>query len=156
MGVYTDEGASKRNRVITYVVLGVIFLILAIVAMGTFRAAQESREARDMATQLQQEFKAAGLPEPNVDQAVLQFGTDGGIVCAAAANEPTARAQLADRLATAAGNPGARAVGAPGLGAGNQVVTALQQVIKVYCPQYMNDFVSYINGLRLSKTSQSS
>src|SRR5687767_5449144 len=107
---------NKRYRVVTYIILGCIFLFLAILAVGTFRSAQDSREARDKATQLQQNFVAVGLPEINVDQAVLQLGTDGGIICAAARNEPGARAQLANTLGTAAGGVGARPVGAPGLG----------------------------------------
>jgi hypothetical protein len=147
---------NKRYRVVTYIVLGVIFLFLAILAVGTFRSAQESREARDMATQLQQAFTAAGLREINVDQAVLQLGTDGGIICAAAKNEPTARAQLANTLGTAAGGVGARPVGAPGLGPGNQVVTGMQQVIKVYCPEEMDKFVEYVNNLRLQGAETSS
>src|SRR5438477_2266622 len=110
MGAYTDQAAPKRQRVITYVVLGGIFLVLAIVAVGVFNAAKESSAARDKATQLQQQFTAAGLREVNVDQVVRQLGTDGGIVCAAAKNEPTARAQLANALGTAAGSPGARPV----------------------------------------------
>lgn len=152
MGAYTDHGAQKRQRVITYIVLGGIFLVMAIVAVGVFRSAKESSAARDKATQLQQEFTAAGLRELNVDQVVLQLGTDGGIICAAAKNEPTARAQLANRLGTAAGSPGARPVGAAGLGKGGELVTGLQQVIKVYCPEEMDKFVTFVNSLRLEKT----
>src|SRR3954466_11883451 len=81
MGVYTDKGAPKGHRIITYVVLGGIFLVLAATALFTFGAARDSRAARDKATQLQQEFVAAGLPAPNVDQVVNYLGTDGGIVC---------------------------------------------------------------------------
>src|SRR4029079_6722814 len=117
MGVYTDEGAPKRHRVITYVVLGVIFLVMAIVAVGTFRAAKESKAARDQATQLQQAFVAVGLPSPNVDQTVRQLGTDGGIVCAAIKDDPLAQAQLRAALDTDAGGVGARPLnGAPDRG----------------------------------------
>jgi hypothetical protein len=153
MGVYTDHGAPKRQRVITYIVLGGIFLVIAVIAIGTFRAAKESSAARDKATQLQQAFTAAGLRQINVDQVVLQLGNDGGIICAAAKNEPTARAQLANTLGTAAGSPGARPVGAAGLGAGTKLVTGLQQVIRIYCPEEMDEFVSFVNDLRLTEIS---
>jgi hypothetical protein len=152
MGVYTDGGASKRQRVITYVVLGGIFLVLAIVAVATFRTAQESKAARDQATQLQQAFVAAGLPSPNVDQVVRQLGTDGGVVCAAAKDDPLARAQLQAALDTDAGGVGAR----PLTAAPDQVVAAIQQVIRVYCPEQMNDFVGFVNQLRGKATTQSS
>jgi hypothetical protein len=152
MGVYTDEGAPKRHRVITYFVLGFIFLGLAATAVFTFRTARESKAARDQATQLQQAFVAAGLPSPNVDQVVRQLGTDGGLVCAAAKDDPLARAQLQAALDTDAGGPGAR----PLTAAPDRVVAALQQIIRVYCPEEMNDFVGFVNNLRGERTTQSS
>jgi hypothetical protein len=154
MGVYTDEGASKRNRIITYVVLGGIFLILAVVALFTFGAAQDSRAARDKATQLQQAFVAAGLHEPNVDQVVNYLGTDGGLVCdlgKGGSEGALAQAQLQSALANGAGGPGTRPVIAT-----DQAVAGLQQIIKVYCPEKMNGFVSFINGLHLVETEKSS
>jgi len=151
MGVYTDEGAPKRHRVITYVLLGAIFLVMAVTAVFTFRTAKESRAARDKATQLQQAFVAVGLPEPNVDQVVNYLGTDGGIVCGAAKGDGLAQAQLRAALAPSVGAPGSRPVTVP-----EAVVPGLQQVIRVYCPESMNDFVGFVNDLRGTRTTQSS
>jgi hypothetical protein len=38
----------------------------------------------------------------------------------------------------------------------DRAVAGLQQIIKVYCPEEMNAFVTFVNGLNLVDTAENS
>ncbi|HEU5111201.1 MAG TPA: hypothetical protein VFT95_21885, partial [Micromonosporaceae bacterium] len=76
MNVSVDN--AKRTRWITYLVLGVIFLLLAMVGLFVFQSAKEGAEAQRKADELETALTEAGLPVPSTDQIVRTLGDDGG------------------------------------------------------------------------------
>jgi hypothetical protein len=141
MIVHVDV-APRTTRMITYVVLGVFFLIAAGVALATFRAAKRNTQATQLATELQEQFKAKGLPEPSTGQITSALGTDGGQLCA----DPEAfldRA-VAQYAASGAGGPGAR----PGI-APEQFVECAAIAVSVYCPDKSAEFAGYLDDYKL-------
>jgi hypothetical protein len=129
----------KRKRVITYVVLGVIFLGLLGVAIGVFRHAKASASADQKAGQLQAAFSDAGLPVPDKEQITRVLGSDGGGMC----DDPTdalRKAQLQAQMSTGAGGPGARPIISD-----EQVVQGEVLAIGIYCPDKLAEFTTYIN-----------
>ena len=81
MTVTVDDTA--RTRRITFIVLGVIFTILLIVALARVPQRRRARSpVAGKADQLSDAFTEAGLPAPDRDQIVRTLGDDGGAVCA--------------------------------------------------------------------------
>lgn len=130
----------KRKRVVTWVVLGAIFLILLIIALAVFRSAKNNVQASRKADQLLTELKAAGLPQPSKDQIVRVLGHDGGAMC----NDPNAglaQAQLQAQMNNGAAGPGMR----PTI-SDNQIVQGELLALQIYCPEKADQFKSQIEN----------
>ncbi|PRY30866.1 hypothetical protein [Pseudosporangium ferrugineum] len=139
---------SRRTRLTTYVVLGVIFLILSGVALLTFRSARSDAQARAKADQYIAELTANGLRTPTQEQIVRVLGDDGGALC----DDPSAglrRAVLYGTLTNGAGGPGARPVIAD-----NNVLKGQLLAIKVYCPEQLEDFAEVANDLKYADVAR--
>jgi len=133
-----------RTRWITYLVLGVIFLLLAVVGLFVFRSATGGVEAQRKADELTAALTEAGLAVPSRDQIVRTLGTDGGVVCA----DPSGalgRAALNISLSNGAGGPGQRPVIAD-----ENVVQGLATVIGVYCPDELAEFQEFTGKLKFA------
>jgi hypothetical protein len=135
---------AARTRWITYVVLGVIFLLLAVVALFVFRSASEGAEAQRKADELTAALTEAGLAVPSRDQIVRTLGTDGGAVCADPGGA-LGRAALNLSLTNGAAGPGQRPVIAD-----ENVVRGLATIIEVYCPDELADFQEYTGKLKFA------
>ena len=135
---------TERTRRITFVVLGVIFTILLIVALAVFRSAKDSATSRSKADQLATSFTKAGLPEPDRDQIIRTLGEDGGAVCA---NPDAAlkQAVLNGLLVNGAGGPGQRPVLAD-----RKALQGEALIIQTYCPEELPAFTEYVANLDLS------
>jgi hypothetical protein len=141
MSAVTVDNAT-RNRRITYWVLGLIFLVLAGTALLMFSSANRTAEAEQKADQLIAELNAAGLRAPSKDQIVTVLGADGGTMC----TDPTGtlrRGVIYGMLTNGAGGPGARPVIAD-----NRVLQGQLIAIKVYCPQWLDDFTKFVDDLK--------
>ena len=139
----TEETTTHRNLVL-YIVAGVLLVVLGTVAVVAFHRNRETDRAQERAAQLTAELTAAGLRVPATDQIVRVLGDDGGAVCADPHNA-LRRGVLYGLLTNGAGGPGQR----PVLVAG-KVVQGQLLIMKVYCPQYVEDFQQVIDDLKLS------
>jgi Tfp pilus assembly protein FimT len=133
---------ARTKHVITWVILGAIFIILAAIALGVFRSAKASAQANTKADQLIGAIEAAGYPAPTKEQITRTLGEDGGSICADP-NSSLRRAVLNAMLVNGAGGPGARPVIADSLAVKGQVL-----VMQVYCPEKVAAFQEYAGGLK--------
>ena len=137
-----------RTRRTTYIVLGVVFLLLAGVALFAFGSARSTAQAEAKADQYLAELSANGLRTPSREQVVQVLGDDGGALC----NDPASalnRAGLYGTLTNGAGGPGARPVIAD-----NKVLQGQLLAIKVYCPEELEKFTEVVDGLKYADVAQ--
>ena len=130
----------KRKRVVTWIVLGAIFLILAIIALATFRSAKNNVQASQKADQLLAALQTAGLPQPSKDQIVRVLGHDGGAMC----NDPNAgleQAQIQASMDNGAAGPGMR----PTI-SDEQIVKGELLALGIYCPEQLAEFTNQIQN----------
>lgn len=131
----------KRQRTITYVVLGVLALGAILTGILIFNNAKANRDAEAKAQQLSAAFVAAGLPAPDTQQIARTLGTDGGAVCADPTNA-LKRAILFAGMTNGAAGPGQRPIIAD-----SRVVQGERMVLQVYCPEQVPAFDEYVSDL---------
>jgi hypothetical protein len=137
MALSVDQD-PRRRRIITYIVLGVIFLTILGIALGVFRSASTNATASSRADQLRSAFKAAGLPQPSKDQIVRVLGDDGGGMC----SDPSKAlhtATLQSQMTNGAGGPGQRPIISD-----SDIVQGEVLAISIYCPDKLAEFTSYV------------
>jgi len=137
-----------RTRRTTYIVLGVVFMLLAGVALLMFGSARSDARADEKADEYLAELSANGLGTPSKEQVVHVLGDDGGALCADPASALN-RAVLYGALTNGAGGPGARPVIAD-----NKVVQGQLLAIKVYCPEELEKFTDVVDGLKYADVAQ--
>src|SRR5688572_15722972 len=146
MTVWVDH--SARNRKITYWVLGLVFVVIAGTALLIFNTSRNNAQAEAKADQFISEVQAAGLQAPSKDQVVAVLGDDGGAICA----DPVSalgRGTLNGMMTNGAGGPGTRPVIAD-----NDVLKGQLLVIKVYCPEYIEEFQEYADDLKTADVAK--
>ena len=136
------EATPQRQTRVTYIVVGVIVAVLLIAALVSYRSAKATEEANQKAAQLQSELTAAGLRAPSTDMLVRVLGDDGGATCADP-NEALQRGALYGMLVNGAGGPGIRPIITD-----NNLVRGQLLIIKVYCPEYLEDFTEFVDDLK--------
>jgi hypothetical protein len=134
--------SAERERKVTWIVLGLIFLGFMIVAVSIFDSNKKNQAAVDKAAQLSQELAAAGLPVPDAQQIYNVLGDDGGAVCAAPASA-LVKSILYGQLTNGAAGPGQRPIIAD-----NKAFRGVTLIIKVYCPDEAEDFQQVIDDLK--------
>jgi Tfp pilus assembly protein FimT len=141
----TETSSEKETRT-TYIVVGVVILVLTVVALLTFHSGKSSQQAQQKAVQLSAALTAAGARAPSQETLVRLFGNDGGAVC----DDPNGslrRGVLTQQLMNGAAGPGMRPVIAD-----RRVVTAQLLVMKVYCPDEVPTFQEFVDSLDLGDT----
>lgn len=133
---------AKRERQVTWIVLGLFFLGFAVVGATIFNSNKKNQAAIDKAAQLSSELASAGLPVPASQQIYNVLGDDGGAVCTAPANA-LVKATLYGGLTNGAAGPGQRPIIAD-----NKAVQGVALIIKVYCPEQAADFQQVIDNLK--------
>ncbi|WP_323101242.1 hypothetical protein [Intrasporangium sp. YIM S08009] len=144
----TETSSDKETRT-TYIVMGAVVLVLAVIALFTFHSGKTSQEAQQKAVQLSAALTAAGARAPSQETLVRLFGNDGGSVC----DDPNGalrRGVLTQQLMNGAAGPGMRPVIAD-----RRVVGAQLLVMKVYCPGEVPTFQEFVNSLNLGDTVKS-
>jgi Tfp pilus assembly protein FimT len=144
----TETSSDKETRT-TYIVMGAVVLVLAVIALFTFHSGKTSQEAQQKAAQLTAALTAAGARAPSQETLVRLFGNDGGSVC----DDPNGalrRGVLTQQLMNGAAGPGMRPVIAD-----RRVVGAQLLIMKVYCPGEVPSFQEFVNSLNLSDTVKS-
>ncbi|VVJ22111.1 Uncharacterised protein [Amycolatopsis camponoti] len=110
-----DERSTGGQRVVVYLVVGVVLGGLLVAGYLLFHSARVSAEAEAKADLLVSRLAQAGARTPSRDQVVRLLGTDGGSTCADPGATPT---------------PGARRVLSP-----EAAARAQRLVIEIYCPE---------------------
>ena len=131
-----------RERKITWIVIGIFFLGLMIVAVSIFDSNKKNQEAIDKANQLSAELAKAGLPVPEAQQIYNVLGDDGGAVCAAPANA-LVKSILYGQLTNGAAGPGQRPVIVD-----NRATQGVALIVKVYCPEEAEHIQQVVNDLK--------
>jgi Tfp pilus assembly protein FimT len=138
---------AHQSHTVTYVVLGIIFLLLTGVAMVSFLSAHEEQQAQEKAAQLSSELAAAGLRAPATDRIAQVLGDDGGAVCADP-DDALRRGVLYGMLTNGAAGPGQRPVIVD-----NNAMRGQLAIMKVYCPQYLERFQEVVDDLKTASVA---
>ena len=145
MSDYVPE-PEHHNRWVywgAWIILGVFIVI----GLFTFSSANKSRKANDKADQLITALKDAGAQHvPSKDQLVRVLGSDGGAICENP-GDALAQATLYAMISTGSSGPGMRPIVAD-----KRAVLGELAVIKVYCPDALDDFKSYVSDLKYADT----
>jgi Tfp pilus assembly protein FimT len=141
------ETQTDSERRSLYIGLAVVLAVMMVVGLFTFRSAKSTQEAEDKADQLVTEIENTGATAPSREVIVRVLGDDGGAVCADP-NAALSRATLLSQLTNGSSGPGTRPVIAD-----SRVVQGQLLVIKVYCPDELEDFQKFVDDLKLSDTS---
>ena len=138
----TVNPSRRAKQTVTYIVLGSIFIILAVTALFVFKSAKTSVAANTKANELISRVEAAGYPAPPKDSVTRTLGDDGGAICQDP-NSALERAVLNGMITNGAAGPGQRPVIADSL-----VVQGESLIISIYCPEKLTDFQEYANNLK--------
>ena len=142
------DNDERRTRRTTWMVLTVVFVILAGLALFFYRATESTEQARAKAGQLAAEFAAAGLRVPSTDQIVNLLGEDGGATCQDP-NNALKRGALLGALTNGASGPGLRPIIAD-----NKVLQGQLLIVKVYCPEEQEKFAQTVEDLKLDDVAK--
>jgi Tfp pilus assembly protein FimT len=134
--------ATRRERLIIYVLVGAVVLILMVLGAVSWRNAKADEEAQRKADQFIAALTAAGANAPPQEQIVRVLGSDGGAICTDP-NESLIRANLQAQLSNGAGGPGTRSVIAD-----HRAVEGGILVISIYCPDRLPEFKTFVEGLK--------
>jgi hypothetical protein len=134
-----DVSSTHRR---TYLVVGVVFVVLLIVALVVFRAPKKTAESIVKAQELIAAFELAGLTAPSEQQIVGTFGEDGGPVCDTDFDE-----LIQNNLNLLLSN-GAAQVGARGVIIDAKVLKGEAIVLSIYCPDRLPEFQAFIDQLK--------
>lgn len=146
MSTHTEQ-QPRRERSIIYVVALVVLVVLAVIAVVTFFSARETAQAQDRADELITSLEDAGVDVTlSAEQIARVLGDDGGVVCADP-NSALSRAALLDRLSNGAAGPGQRPIIAE-----DRLVEAGVLIIQTYCPDELEEYQEFIDGLELTDT----
>lgn len=136
------ETQGGRERGWIYVTACVLLGLLTLIALFTFSAARETRQATEKADELIAALEDAGARTPSQDQIVRVLGDDGGATCENP-NDALRRSALLALLANGATGPGARPVIVD-----SKVVQGQLLIIKIYCPDELEDFQQFVDDLK--------
>ena len=137
-----NENQDHRERSWLYITCWVVLIALVVGGLIAFRSATETKNANHKADQLITELKATGARTPDKDQIVRVLGDDGGATCADP-NDALSRSILLSQLTNGATGPGARPVIAD-----SRVFKGQLLIIKIYCPDELDDFQAYVDNLK--------
>ena len=138
----STETQTGRERNVTYIVIAVVVAALMVIGLFTYSSAKSTQQAEDKADELIAAIEDAGATAPSKDQIVRVLGDDGGATCADP-NESLTKAILLSQLANGAAGPGARPVIADSRAVQGQLL-----IIKVYCPDELEDFQTFVDDLK--------
>lgn len=140
-------GPPKVARIVTYGLLAVVVLVLALTGLAIYQSGEASRDADAKADQLTAQLKQFGLRTPSKETIVQVLGDDGGAVCANPDNALT-KAALAAQLVNGAGGPGTRPVIAD-----TRFLQGELAIISVYCPEHLQKVQEYRDSLKTAEVA---
>ncbi|TCC60570.1 hypothetical protein E0H73_21850 [Kribbella pittospori] len=137
----TQSGSERRT---IYIVVAVVVAILMIIGLIAFSSKRSNEQAEQKADQFIAALQSAGARTPTRDQVVRVLGDDGGATC----NDPNSaltRGTLLALLSNGATGPGMRPVIAD-----SRVLRGQLLIIKIYCPDELEDFQNFVDDLKTS------
>lgn len=135
------DRSRPRNALVYWVAVGLL-VVLAVIAMATFRGAREDAAALAKADELLTALSDAGVESlPSREQVARVLGDDGGSVCADPGNA-LRLATLDAMLTNGAAGPGTRPVLTDSALLRGQVA-----VVGVYCPEHLEEVAGYVDDL---------
>ena len=137
--VETQTGHERRT---IYIVVAVVVVILLIIGLIAFSSAKSTQQAEQKADQFIAALQAEGARTPTRDQVVRVLGDDGGATCDNP-NDALSRGILLSLLSNGAAGPGMRPVIAD-----SRVVKGQLLIIKIYCPDELQDFQEFVDDLK--------
>ncbi|TCM47843.1 hypothetical protein [Kribbella sp. VKM Ac-2568] len=137
--VETQTGHERRT---IYIVVAVVVVILLIIGLIAFSSAKSTQQAEQKADQFIAALQAEGARTPTRDQVVRVLGDDGGATCDNP-NDALSRGILLSLLSNGAAGPGMRPVIAD-----SRVVKGQLLIIKIYCPDELQDFQKFVDDLK--------
>jgi len=142
----TPPEASESHRTM-YLIIGAVLVVLCVIGLILYDAAQDNQDAQAKADQLVAQFEQAGLPVPaDTDQIVAVLGDDGGAVCANPANA-LGKAILADQITNGASFVGRRPVIFD-----RRFVVGEALILQIYCPEELPAYQQRIDELKFDDT----
>ena len=137
-----ERPSTSGDRLI-YWIVGATVVLLMVIGLFTYSAANDDEEAQAKAAELTQKFEQAGLPVPE-DQDILvrTLGNDGGAVCDNPA-DALGRALLLDQLSNGASHVGRRPVIAD-----RRAVLGQALIMETYCPDELEEFRQNFDDLK--------
>ncbi|MFF9196610.1 hypothetical protein AB6O49_16220 [Streptomyces sp. SBR177] len=132
-----------------WIYLGAIVILVGLLVTGLVRysSAKRSAETSKKADQLSRELVRAGYPAPDKDTTERLLGTDGGQVCEAPGNALKKALYRIQALSNGATGPGMRPVIAD-----SKAVGAERIVLKVYCPDKLDEFDEAVEEYETDET----
>ncbi len=141
------ETTHRGERIVVYVLIGVVFVLLAVVGAIVFDSGSDEAgaEADDKANQLIAALAEAGVENvPSHDQVVNTLGTDGGAVCASPDSE-LSQATYYSQLVNGAAGPGVRPVIID-----ERVVRGQVLIMSIYCPDRLDAVRAWLDDLKVA------
>ena len=137
--VETQTGNERRT---IYIVVAVVVAILLIIGLIAFSSKKSTQQAEQKADQFIAALQAEGARTPTRDQVVRVLGDDGGAVGQQRQQDPAVES-LVRVVAGRAAGPGMRPVIAD-----SRVVKGQLLIIKIYCPDELQDFQEFVDDLK--------
>jgi hypothetical protein len=138
------EVEDEKRTWIYWVSLGLL-VVMVVIALITFSAARSTAKAQDKADELIAALAAVGARTPSQDQVVRVLGEDGGAICEDP-GDALRRATLNGMLTNGASGPGQRPIIAD-----QRTVEFQLLVVKIYCPDELDDFQDAVDDLDLDE-----
>jgi Tfp pilus assembly protein FimT len=138
------ESSTRRERSTIYILVAVMVAILMVIGLIAYRGQKETEEAEQKADEFIAALEQAGARVPSREQVVRVLGDDGGAVCANP-NDALSRSALLVLMTNGASGPGIRPVLAD-----SKVIQGELLVIKVYCPDELEEFQQFVDDLNLN------
>ncbi|MFD8317596.1 hypothetical protein [Kitasatospora purpeofusca] len=124
----------------------VVLVVVAVVGLFTYTQQKNTNEAYRKANQLNEALAADGFAVRDPATIADTLGTDGGVVCEDP-NSALRRGLWLVQISNGAAGPGQRPVIAD-----KRILEAGAEVVKVYCPDRLDDYQQKIDDLRTGNT----
>ena len=141
------ETTPRRHRTVIYVVAIGLLVVLAVIALITFKSARDTEQAQQKADELIASIEEDGGTAPSADLIAGVLGDDGGAVCQDP-NSGLAKAALLGALVNGSGGPGSRPIIAE-----SRLLEGQLRIVSVYCPDELDDFQEFVDSLETTETT---
>jgi hypothetical protein len=135
---------TSHDHRLLYGLVGLVVVVLLVVGLVSYQQAENDKDAKRKAAQLQQLFTQIGVREaPSTKVLARSLGTNGGAVCKTSGDD-LPQAILDQQLSAGGGGVGARPIIVD-----KDVLNSQLAIISVYCPDRAAAFKDYFRDYKL-------